>query len=50
MRLTIEMYAEAQVDVTYGPLRLAVADMYQIDPADVTAEHVAEYERMREGE
>lgn len=36
--------------ITYGPLRLAVAEMFQIDPADVTGAHVAEYEAMQESE
>lgn len=38
----IEIVANAEV--VYGPLRLAVAEWAAIDPADVTAEHVARYE------
>ena len=42
--LEFGLHCVAEATVTYGPLRLAVAEHFGIDPADVTADHVAEYE------
>lgn len=44
MRLDMGLVLTANVEVTYGPLRLAVAQWAGIDPADVTPDHVARYE------
>ncbi|AXQ60063.1 hypothetical protein NTR1_48 [Nocardia phage NTR1] len=46
--LDMGFQATATAEVTYGPLRLAVAKHFGIDPADVMAEHVAEYEAENE--
>lgn len=44
IKLDIGLECIATADVTHGPLRLAVAEHFDIDPADVTADHVEQYE------
>ena len=46
--LDIGFNAIATAEVTYGPLRLAVAEWAGIDPADVTGDDVARYEARNE--
>lgn len=46
--LDMGFQAIATAEVTYGPLRLAVAEWAGIDPADVTGDHVARYEAANE--
>lgn len=50
MRADIGFKVIASAEVVYGPLRLAVAEWAGIDPADVTADHVARYEAHNEEE
>ena len=48
MHLEMGFNAIATAEVTYGPLRLAVAEWAGIDPADVTADLVQKYEAENE--
>lgn len=45
MRLDIGMKVEAELGVEYGPLRLAVAEHFGIDPAHVSDIHMTKYEQ-----
>lgn len=46
--VSIGLEAKGEVAVEYGERRKLIAAMYQIDPARVTAAHVAEYEEMEQ--
>lgn len=45
MNVSMGLRVEAQTEVTYGPLRRAAASYFNIEPADVTADQAAQFER-----
>lgn len=50
MNLDVRLTATAEAEVEYGEYRRTVAALYQIEPEQVTAAHIREYEQMTEDE